>query len=363
MMFCGSYRPSDVEFLLKPITIDFIADLEFKESLIQSGTRHYSEMLSPEKVPSERYLGLFHDAHQRNRAQLSGDCLRLAQLLHEKHGSELTLVSLARAGTPIGAVLRHLVARISGTPPAHYSISIIRDRGIDTAALSEILARGHRPQSIAFIDGWTGKGVISRELTKAIAQYNRSHGTAIDSGLNVLTDLAGSAALAASSEDYLISSSILNSTISGLVSRSILNEAILPGEYHGCVFFGDFAQYDLSQWFVDDVVAGAIGHLENGGAPKSPQLSRPAQTAISCGYMKEAMSLYGITDENLIKPGIGEATRVLLRRFPQRVIVRDCHDLKVVHLLALAEEKAVPVETDATLPYNAVSIIRSARDA
>jgi hypothetical protein len=45
--------------------------------------------------------------------------------------------------------------------------------------------------------------------------------------------------------------------------------------------------------------------------------------------MKEAMSLYGITDENLIKPGIGEATRVLLRRFPQRVIVRDCHDLKV----------------------------------
>lgn len=363
MMFCGSYRPSDVELLLKPITIDFMADLELKESLIQSGKRHYSEMLSPEKVPSERYLGLFHDAHQRNRAQLSGDCLRLAQLLYEKHGSDLALVSLARAGTPIGAVLRHLVARISGTHPAHYSISIIRDRGIDTAALGEILSRGHRPESIAFIDGWTGKGVISRELTKAITQYNRSHGTAIDPGLNVLTDLAGSAALAASSEDYLISSSILNSTISGLVSRSILNEAIQPGEYHGCVFFEEFTEHDLSQWFVDDVMAGAIEHLENGGAPRSPELSRNAQAEVSRAYMKEAMTQYGVTDENLIKPGIGEATRVLLRRFPQRVIVRDCHDRKVAHLVALAEEKAVPVETDASLPYNAVSIIRSARDA
>jgi hypothetical protein len=56
-MFCGSYRPSDVEFLLKPITIDFIADLEFKESLIQSGTRHYSEMLSPRKSPQSAILG------------------------------------------------------------------------------------------------------------------------------------------------------------------------------------------------------------------------------------------------------------------------------------------------------------------
>lgn len=362
-MFCGSYRPTDVEFLLQPIKMELIADLELKESLIQSGARHYSEMLSPENLPSERYLDLFHQAHQRNRAQLSADCLRLAQLLHEKHGPELTLVSLARAGTPIGAILRHLVSRVSGSPPAHYSVSIIRDRGIDTAALNEILCRGHRPESIAFVDGWTGKGVISRELSKAILQYNLGHGTAIDPGLNVLTDLAGSAALAASSEDYLISSSILNSTISGLVSRSILNEAILPGQYHGCVVFDEFAEHDLSQWFVDDVVSGALEFLENGGAPRTTALTRAAKAAISRCYMEEAMSRYGITDENLIKPGIGEATRVLLRRFPERVVVRDCDDLRVAHLLALAVEKAVPVEVDAALPYNAVSIIRSARDA
>lgn len=362
-MFFGSYRPNDVEFLLKPIQIEFMADLELKESLIQSGSRHYSEMLSPEKLPSEQYLALFYRAHRDNRAQLASDCLRLAQMLYDRHGPELTLVSLARAGTPIGAILRHVAARINGVEPAHYSVSIIRDRGIDTVAMDEILSRGHRPESIAFIDGWTGKGVISRELTAAIDAYNQQARTAINPGLNVLTDLAGTASLAASSHDYLISSSILNSTISGLVSRSILNEAIQPGDYHGCVFFSEFAGQDLSQWFVDDVVEAAVSIFEREGIPKVLALSREAQAAISRAYMKDAMTHYGITDENLIKPGIGEATRVLLRRVPQRVIVRDPNDSKVAHLLSLADEKGVPFEVVSSLPYNAVSIIRSARDA
>ena len=36
-------------------------------------------------------------------------------------------------------------------PVAHYSISIVRDRGIDTNALDHILARGHAPQALAFV--------------------------------------------------------------------------------------------------------------------------------------------------------------------------------------------------------------------
>ena len=363
MLFHGSYRPADVEFLLKPIEIPFIDDLARKEALIQSGERHYSEMLSPERVPSEQYLALFHKAHAANRERLARDCMRLTRLLVEQHGQDLTVVSLARAGTPIGAVVRHLAEKLHGIRPAHYSVSIIRDRGIDAVALGEILARGHRPEGIAFVDGWTGKGVISRELAAAVTAFNTACGTAIDPGLNVLTDLAGSAARAASGEDYLIASSILNSTISGLVSRSILNEAIGPGDYHGCVYFEQFASHDLSRWFVDDVVAAALELHQRDRAPTVDAPPRAEQAATSRGYMGAAMRRYGITDENLIKPGIGEATRVLLRRFPERVIVRDTGCDRVEHLLALAAEKSVPVEVDAALPYHAVSIIRSAGDA
>ncbi len=362
-MFHGSYRPADVEFLLKPISIEFMEDLQLKETLIQSGQRHYSEMLSPERLPSERYLAFFHQAHLANRTQLARDCLRLTSLLYARHGADLTIVSLARAGTPIGAIVAHLVRRLYDGPATHYSVSIIRDRGIDTVALDDILARGHRPESIAFVDGWTGKGVISRELAGAVDRYNLRHGVHLDGGLNVITDLAGTAAQAASGEDYLIASSILNATISGLVSRSILNEAIGPGDYHGCVFFEAFLAHDLSKWFVDDVVAAACALHEAEGIPAASGPGRAEQAAISRAYMQATLDRYGINDENLIKPGIGEATRVLLRRAPERVIVRDPGSGRVAHLLELAAEKQVPVETDAALPYNAVSIIRSARDA
>lgn len=360
-MFHGSYRPEDVTFLLKPIEIEFIEDLPMKEVLIQSGQRHYSEMLSPERLPSPHYLDLFERAHAENRAQLAADCLALAEMLIECYGHEVAIVSLARAGTPIGAIVHHLIDRVYGGHSSHYSISIIRDRGIDAVALDAILARGHAPEHLAFVDGWTGKGVISRELDRSVRDYNAQNGVALNPGLNVLTDLAGTAARAASSEDYLIASSILNSTISGLVSRSILNAAIGPGDYHGCVYFDAFQPHDLSRWFVDDMVAAAQAlHGERcNEADTGPriQVDRRRLAAISGDYMKSAMRRFGVADVNLIKPGIGEATRVLLRRQPERVIVRDPDGERVAHLIALAREKAVRVDVDPHLPYHAVSII------
>ncbi|UUZ51720.1 hypothetical protein LP420_17195 [Massilia sp. B-10] len=64
----------------------------------------------------------------------------------------------------------------------------------------------------------------------------------------------------------------------------------------------------------------------------------------------------------MVKPGIGEATRVLLRRSPRLLIVRDRLAPEVAHLLLLAQEKNIPVATDVGLPYHAVSLIRSAID-
>ena len=82
MSFHGSYRREDVEFLLKPIPMPLIESTLEKERLIQSGARHYSEMLSPEKLPSERYRRLFIEAHELNRDRMARDCLVLATLIH-----------------------------------------------------------------------------------------------------------------------------------------------------------------------------------------------------------------------------------------------------------------------------------------
>lgn len=362
MNFSGSYRSEDVSFLLKPLAMQDFVDVPEKEFLIQSGQRHYSEMLSPESLPSERYLAVFREACAANTARMARDCLTLAGLIAQRRSGPVTLVSLARAGTPVGVVLNSLLPKVFGRASTHYSVSIIRDRGIDQVALEHILAQGHAPESIVFIDGWTGKGVISRELSAAIDEFNTRRGTAIDGGLYVLSDLAGSAACAASCDDYLIPSSILNATVSGLISRSILNEAIGPGDFHGCVYYQQFEAHDQSQSFADGLVAAALEIAAADGTPDAEAVDREAAGTVSRAYMLAALEQHGITDVNMIKPGIGEATRVLLRRSPRLLILRDAGAPDVAHLALLAQEKAIPVIVDATLPYHAVSLIRSALD-
>ncbi|MFL6658760.1 MAG: cysteine protease StiP domain-containing protein, partial [Massilia sp.] len=143
------------------------------------------------------------------------------------------------------------------------------------------------------------------------------------------------------------------------VSRSILNDAIGPDDFHGCVYYSQFAEQDQSQAFADQLVARASALTPQAVAP----MDRDAAAAISRAYMQGAMAQHGIADANMIKPGIGEATRVLLRRTPRLLIVRDTGAPEVAHLLLLAAEKKVSVRVDPGLPYHAVSLIRSALDA
>nr|WP_315397022.1 cysteine protease StiP family protein [uncultured Duganella sp.] len=378
MNFSGSYHGDDVRFLLKPLALASFVDVPDKERLIQSGIRHYSEMLSRESLPSARYLDVFGQACAANLERMARDCVTLAGMIARRRAGPVTLVSLARAGTPVGVVLKRLLDAVFGRQVAHYSLSIIRDRGIDQVALEYILAQGHAPESIVFVDGWTGKGVIAAELHTSVAAFNASHGCAIDSGLYVLSDLAGVAARAAAHDDYLIPSSILNATVSGLVSRSILNDAIGPDDFHGCVYYAEFEPQDQSRAFADRLVAlarqsapGALAQGAGSAAAGTPiddateaatDAARASAARISRDYMELAMRTHGIADRNLIKPGLGEATRVLLRRTPERLIVRDAASADVAHLLVLAREKDVPVHVDPELPYQAVSIIRSIAD-
>ena len=100
MSFHGSYRPQDVEFLLKPLTLaqaqtENVVD---KERLIQSGARHYSEVLTPESLPSPAYRALFARPHALNRERMARDCLVLASLIARRHGPAPVLVSLALLG-------------------------------------------------------------------------------------------------------------------------------------------------------------------------------------------------------------------------------------------------------------------------
>ncbi len=75
-------------------------------------------------------------------------------------------------------------------------------------------------------------------------------------------------------------------------------------------------------------------------------------------FMEDTMRRYNVRNVNYVKPGIGEATRVLLRRSPHLVLVRDPDSPDVRHLLLLAKEKNVPVTITPDLPYEATALIR-----
>ena len=80
--------------------------------------------------------------------------------------------------------------------------------------------------------------------------------------------------------------------------------------------------------------------------------------------VREIAAKYDIGDINLIKPGIGETTRVLLRRIPWKILIderyKNSNDVR--HLLQLADEKNVPIEYYPLKHYKCCGIIKNMAD-
>jgi hypothetical protein len=358
--FSGSYDPQDAVFLLKVIELPPM-DISERERVIQSGSGHYSEMIGPESPPEESYLRIFRKALERNLDRLASDFLKLSQVIANTREGPITLVSIARSGTPVGVVLGRILRDLFHRDARHYSISVIRDKGADRNALQKILSL-HKEDSIVFIDGWTGKGVIARELYDSVSLFNRDEGAKIDPSLAVLTDPAGAAGLAVGTDDYLIAMSLLNSVVSGLISRTILNAShIGPRDFHGCIFYENLKKYDISKDLADRISLAAKKIFKDLDPTKDYRVSQKEREKASkeCRrFMESVRERFGITDDNHIKPGLGEATRVLLRRAPELLMIRDAEDPDAEHALYLANERKIPVEVIKDLPYRAAAIIK-----
>jgi hypothetical protein len=356
--FSGSYAPEQVTFLLRRLSLQ-TTPLDQREQQIQSGQSHYSEMIGPEDAPTRERLRLFRECLATNGGRMARDIATLADALAASAvGGELTIVSIARAGTPVGVLLLHRLRQIAAhLRLAHYSISVIRDRGADRVALSWIMER-HSPDSLRFVDGWTGKGTIAHELQSSLAAWPEVP-SSLHLGLWVPLDVCGVAAFAASAQDYLIPSTLLGGTISGLVSRSVLPRGE-EDQLHGCVSLDHLRRHDLSRWFTRSLGA-VLAHIPQGAKPPSNASGGPARHAETRHCLAEILIRHGITDANRVKLGIGETVRVLLRRLPQIVCLSPgIHSADAHMIRRLAALRAVPVETVRGLAFDAMAVIASA---
>ncbi|MEU4985543.1 phosphoribosyltransferase [Streptomyces sp. NPDC021969] len=356
----SSYAPDEVGWLLQDLSdVTLEAPTEEREEAIQSGGAHYAESLPVEYQPSEQYQDLFHAALETSAARLARAVGAVTEIVLAERSPRPVLVSLARAGTPVGVLMRRWAQFRHGLDLPHYAVSIVRGRGIDANAL-RWLADHHDPADVVFVDGWTGKGAITRELATALREFEATDGiTGFDPEIAVLADPGSCVRTYGTRDDFLIPSACLNSTVSGLISRTVLRADLVgPHDFHGAKFYRELAGADLSPDFLDAVSARFPDVTDTVDAQVKELLSADrTPTWEGWAAVERISEEYGIHDVNLVKPGVGETTRVMLRRVPWKVLARTGAGADLDHVRLLAEQRGVPVEEVADLPYTCVGLI------
>lgn len=358
-----SYSENDVIVLLKDLTGKMIAlDTEEREKLNQSG-KHYSEMLPVEYKPTEEYLRIYNEILETNKEKLAKAIIKLATKIYNRFGGEekIYLVSLARAGTPIGILLKRVIEKICKIKVKHYSISIIRGKGIDINAMRYICLEAQN-SPIIFVDGWIGKGAIQRELTKSVildlkgktfeCKYSR-----IDDRIYSISDpgYVNDEKYCGTREDFMIPSACLNATVNGLFSRTIRNELIEKDDFDGAVSYENLKEDDLSLNFLDTMME------------EINKIKKPVQIP-GILIVEKIAEDYNIKDIYKIKPGIGETIRVLLRRVPYKVLINSRNKMseELKPVIELCKEKSVNIEyiynDDYLGNYKCVGIIKEMSD-
>jgi hypothetical protein len=345
-----TFLRDDVVPLLKDVTgrIDPLPTEE-RERRIQSGV-HYSEMLPLERRPAggllTEYLGALDNFAERTARAVAS----VAEMIYRHRGRGVALASFARAGTPVGVLIKRYLRKKYAMNPAHYAISIIRGRGIDRNAL-EFILRGHSASEIQFVDGWTGKGAIYSQLALALADFPEIPMNRLT--LAVLSDPANVTDMCGSHEDFLIASSCLNSTVCGLMSRTILRgDLIGADDFHGVAYYDEFRDDDRTYEFIGRIEA--LMRYDERLAQ-----SEPPGDYSGLAEAERIAEIFGVSDVNFVKPGLGETTRVLLRRVPDLVLISERADEKnVSHIIKLAGERDVPVKKFPLRFYQACGIIK-----
>ena len=142
--------------------IEPFTDVHFFRPLNRAynGDNTYWQLPSPEPNLNPQFWELVRAKLENSKIQEAASRLAGAILSWESDSSKLLFVAILRAGVPIADWLCRL---LPGSVAV--SISLFTGLGIDRVAL-QTLKSVYPERKFIFVDGWTGRGGVARELAK-----------------------------------------------------------------------------------------------------------------------------------------------------------------------------------------------------
>lgn len=334
----SSYNNNDVVMLIKDITgMVTPVSVEEKDRRVAEGEFERSIMIEEYPV-SKEYYDIVWDSIEDYIEQTAKAVGHVAEQIYADKGNDLVLVSIIRAGIPIGILIKRYLKWKYNIEIPHYAISLVK--GLDDNAMKYIL-KNHKAEGIQFIDGWTGKGTVTRELVDSAKNY-----AGVDASLAVLSDSIGVAKYAGIREDICIPAAPLNACATGLVSITVFNnDLVSETDFHGAMYLEHLEDIDKSVEYVD-MVEKYFVDCENNYTEME--------------YFNEAQKVVDDLEISLkkINPGINEAARAILRRNLDKLLVYNRNDFDCQCIIKLAELKGVPVVEYPLEHYKAISVAK-----
>ncbi len=175
-----------------------------------AGWRRWSKP-SPEPRLDAAFERLLLASIEREKDAVLGMVEALADRVAVAAPSPPVLVSILRAGVPVGALLARSLKRRFGAPVPLVALSLFDGLGWDAAALESALA-DHPGRPVVFVDSWTSGGGVARELQRSYARWLDSGRPDFTGGegprLAVLCDPRGLADFSAVRADRFVPSSL-----------------------------------------------------------------------------------------------------------------------------------------------------------
>jgi hypothetical protein len=291
-----------------------------------TGWRRWSKP-SPEPPLDETFRNLVLEAIQQRAASISGLVDRLARAMLPTLSAPPLLVAILRAGVPVGALLAQRLRTWLQAEVPLVALSLFAGIGWDAVALQAALQR-HPGRPVWFVDGWTGRGRVARELQHSYQHWLQRGGEAFAGSegprLAVLCDPAGAAHACGVQADYFVPAACFTAPETLGFSRGFVREE--PGMFRVYLYPRRLLepQY-LEAWL-------QIAH--------TPPDTVPCQTAEKTRT----------TAEDTPPPGYrihsSEVARALINRAPREVLFRDdavTVSTYLAPLQYLCEMRAIPM--------------------